>query len=422
MLRFTDNVIGQMTLQCNLNCKYCYEGTKLKQQKEFLTVENFKEALDSYLYQHCVLGDLENRANWHFHGGEPLLYNWEDLKECIRYVKRRQQKFPNLTWCIQTNGTLITDEIAEFFAKEHATIGFSFDGFSTENRMSQDQNIKLINRLEDFHKKYGTRFNCLTVLSKDNVKTWFTDMQRISSWCAECGVNILCPVDALDSQKLSGADCWEYWVKPCLESYLTDSPVRERLVTMMIETYLSWDVLVTNQTDPFKTGCFDRVCGHGVNMTSIDPDMTASNCDKFLEEGNFPGIRQKYPLDERDFLGLQQVKRYIAYLQTLFKVETATGCDNCYAKNLCIGDCQSVNLSKYGEIRLDTDMCQIYKQTYDFLKLHWIEILEKHPMQVLFEIRGLTPTALRELDDFGYSPMIDSLTSTISTKKRIKNI
>lgn len=418
MFRFTDNVIGQMTLQCNLNCKYCYEGKELKKTKEILTVPKFKEAFDTYIYQRCILGDRDNRANWHFHGGEPLLYNWEDFKECVRYVKRRQECFPNVVWCIQTNGTLLNDEMAEFFAKENMTIGFSFDGFTVTDRMSEAKNRELIKRLEGFHYKYGTEFNCLSVVSKDNIKTWFSDMREISSWCHSCGVNILCPTDDLMDKKLSGEDCWHYWIKPCLESFLTPNPLKERFVSMLIETYLSHDILICDKVDPFKTGCFDRVCGHGVNMTSVDPDMTVSNCDKFMEEGKFPGVRSKFALNERDFLGLQQVKRYVEYLQKLFKVETATGCDNCFAKVLCLGDCQSVNLSTYGEIRLDTNMCKIYQKAYEFLKLNWIKILEYNPVQTLFQIRSITPTALRELQDAGYSPVIDSIVNTITVKQK----
>lgn len=198
---------------------------------------------------------------------------------------------------------------------------------------------------------------------------------------------------------------------------MTNNPVRERMVEIMLENYLISDILLTNQTGSYKTGCFDRACGHGVNMTSIDPDMKASDCDKFLEESDFIYLKNKHPLNERDFLGLQQVNRYIKFLRELFKIETETGCDNCYAKYLCIGDCQSVNLSKYGELRINKDMCQVYKNSYDFLKLHWMEILSKNGVKSIFDIKGFTSTALRELDDFGYTPFIDEENKVYLEKK-----
>lgn len=419
MFRFTDNLIGQMTLQCNMHCKYCYEGQKVKLEKKIISLEDFKEALDTCLYQRCILGSKENKFSWHFHGGEPLLYNWEDFKQAVEYVEKRKLLFPNLTWCIQSNGTLVNDEIAYFFAKKGASFGFSWDGYGDNERGTADENRRLIEKLEVYAKKYGTKFGCLSTFSRSNMHSWFSDMRSVSSWVDSFGINLLCAdKDHLDLVP-DADECWEYWFKPCLESYLTDNPLKERLIQMIIENFITDNILITNKTEEnlYKTGCFDRVCGHGVNMISIDPDLNVFNCDKYMEEGPFISSREHCTLKDRDFLGLQQVKRYVNYLTSVFKEENRVGCDTCYASNLCIGDCQSYRLSQFGEVMLNKDMCSLYKKAYSFLALNWPDILQKMPVGSMFPIRKINPTALKDLTDLGLKPVINNIENTICVVK-----
>ena len=87
MLRFTDNVIAQMTRECNCHCTYCYEhglDDSYWKGKRF-TVESFKQAFDTYIYYRCILGRIENHCDWHFHGGEVLLLPFSELKQMFEY-------------------------------------------------------------------------------------------------------------------------------------------------------------------------------------------------------------------------------------------------------------------------------------------------------------------------------------------------
>lgn len=420
MFKFTDNIIAQMTLQCNMHCKYCYEGSKIKEHKKFLTVPDFKEALDLVIYEKCILGKIENPVLWHFHGGEPLLYNWEDFKECVRYIHRRQRFFPNVSYCIQTNGTLLDDEKAEFFAKENLTIGYSFDGFEGSERLSKEENEKLIENLRYLHNTYGIKLHCLSVLSKKNMRTWFSDMKKISDFTESCGINVLVPDEDHDDLAPSAEDQWEYWLKPCLESLITDNPLFERYVNIVVERFFSSVVCQVKKDDCKKSGCFNRICGHGINMISIDPDLKVHNCDKYLEEGKYIEERFESNFKERDFLGLQQIKRYAHYCKDLFSLENKYDCDNCYAEEFCLGGCQSYNLSRYGELRFDDSMCEIYERIYQFLRLHWIDILKKRPVRLLGEVEKINPEFLRELKDYNlpYKLKIDSSKNIILLEER----
>lgn len=417
MFRFTDNIIAQTTLQCNLNCKYCYEGSKIKANKKQMSVSDFKRALDTAIYQRCILGDKNNKLIWHFHGGEPFLYNWEDFKECIRYIHRRAKSFPNVTYCVQSNGLCINKEIAEFFAKEKCSIGISFDGFSTTERMSKEKTKALIESLRNLKAETGVRFSCLSVFSRANMDNWFVDMVSTSDLFDSFGINVLVPSEKTDNLAPTAEEQWKYWLEPCLKSYLTDNPLKERFVNMMVERFFTDVILHTEDTEVKKTGCFDRICGHGVNMINIDPSLNVHNCDKYLEEGNYICNRYEEPLNSYDFLGLEQIKRYGEYCKNIFELEHKTGCNRCYASNLCLGGCQSYNLSRYNEYRLDTTMCDIYKRVFDFLRINWVEILKHNYIQATKTILGINPDFLRESTTSGYYIQIDSDINTIHMVK-----
>lgn len=110
---------------CNLRCKYCYylEKSKLYPHEHNMmddeTLENFiKEYIES---------QTMNDVLFTWHGGEPMLRPVSYYEK----VMELQQKYAggrNIDNSLQTNGTLITDEYAEFFHRHGWLIGVSIDG------------------------------------------------------------------------------------------------------------------------------------------------------------------------------------------------------------------------------------------------------------------------------------------------------
>ena len=110
---------------CNLRCKYCYylEKSKLYPHEHNMmddeTLENFiKEYIESQTMPEILF-------TWH--GGEPMLRPVSYYEKVIQL----QQKYAagrKISNSLQTNGTLITDEYAEFFHRNGWLIGVSIDG------------------------------------------------------------------------------------------------------------------------------------------------------------------------------------------------------------------------------------------------------------------------------------------------------
>lgn len=111
---------------CNLDCKYCF----------FLSKENLypessfrmsNELLDQYIQQLLAAHDVgEVTIAWQ--GGEPTLMGLDFFQQSLEYVKKYKKPGQIITHTIQTNGTRLTDEWAEFFAKNKFLVGISIDG------------------------------------------------------------------------------------------------------------------------------------------------------------------------------------------------------------------------------------------------------------------------------------------------------
>ncbi len=415
MLRFTDNLISQMTRECNMHCRYCYEINDSSWKGKAMSYDTFKKVLDTYLYYRCVLGRFENRAEVHFHGGEVLTIPFEELRRMIEYLEARQQCFPNLHWCLQTNGVGITDEVASFFAEKGQTIGVSFDGFADNSRMTECQNRALIDKLRGFHEKYGTRFSVLSVLTRDNIRTWFCDMKSISDFVDSFGINIVCVRPEDDAIIPTPEEQWEYWMKPVIDSFIEGNPIDERGVRFAIMKIAQQLLFDSDIAEHDKTGCFDRICGYESNMTAIDPDLMLSSCDKFIERGDYIEKRIKHPITERDFLGLQQANRTIKHYLKMYELEHERGCDLCQARWICPGECQAYNISKYGSQKLDDSMCSIYRRAYDYVDENLEEILLNNRIRISGKVNAVLPSAIRRLGKAGLSIKYDPETGMLTT-------
>ena len=159
---------------CNLDCHYCYylEKTHLypKKEKHMMNFQMLEHYIKSYI---CESHHTEVVFTWH--GGEPLLQKIEFYQEAVRlqqfYGRQYRKRVMN---SLQTNGTLIDDVWARFFAQHHFLIGLSIDG----PEQLHDFYRKTKNGKSSFHdvmrglnllKKYQVEFNILATVNSYNV-------------------------------------------------------------------------------------------------------------------------------------------------------------------------------------------------------------------------------------------------------------
>jgi len=119
--------------RCNLSCAYCFEDSPTKSAQfkpTLMSKEVAKKAIDLFASLIAKYGKTEKKKIVHLYGGEPLL-NYRVVRFVIGYIEKLKQKKILPLECetvIVTNGTLLNEEMAKFFAKHRVTVGVSLDG------------------------------------------------------------------------------------------------------------------------------------------------------------------------------------------------------------------------------------------------------------------------------------------------------
>lgn len=412
-LRFTDNLIMQLTRGCNFNCSYCFQGNKEGKTKK-VSIEEFKNFIDTALYERCILGDRDNFIDFHFHGGEVTLLGTDNLIEMMEYLKIRSKIFRGIHISIQSNGYLVDDKLARYLSENDISLGYSFDGFESE-RCSKTKTLEILERLKSYKENYGLKIGALAVISSKNVKTWLSDYLEVKDIMNGTGINIICTRPEDDNLIPSPKDVWEYIYLPILNSYLGPNPIIERSCSLVIEGIFRDLIFITEShpTQTIKTGCFDQICAHLTNMIAIDPEMNLTGCDKYLESGDFISKKETFNLNEKDFLGMKQIKKALDFYKELDKVRIKRGCDKCFARSYCPGECQSYNLSKYGELKAPSDdWCFLYKNIVQFIFENWTSIVIGKVFNSNKNLIKLRPIAKFELDNQNKMILIDQDTNT----------
>ncbi len=106
---------------CNYACKYCQIEQNIgPEQKQYnMSIEVAKKALE--LFERNTQPGLKKTIT--LTGGEPLL----NIKT-VEYLIERAKRIQNVRMVIFTNGSLITEELADYFARENVLMLVSLDG------------------------------------------------------------------------------------------------------------------------------------------------------------------------------------------------------------------------------------------------------------------------------------------------------
>lgn len=115
-----------VTEACNLNCSYCYERvSNVWNKHRVMGWEIAKKAIDNFFDN--VKKNENKNVSVRFFGGEPLL-NWTVVEKSVNYIKTVVADDICVNYIINTNGTLVTDEIAKFLSDNKISISLSVDG------------------------------------------------------------------------------------------------------------------------------------------------------------------------------------------------------------------------------------------------------------------------------------------------------
>ena len=112
---------------CNLACRYCYYVEKADLHSSAGVPRMPADLLETYIAQHLAASDGPvTRFSWH--GGEPTILGLDYFRQIVELQRQHRPPGRRVVNGIQTNGLLVDDAWARFFAAEGFTVGLSLDG------------------------------------------------------------------------------------------------------------------------------------------------------------------------------------------------------------------------------------------------------------------------------------------------------
>ena len=156
---------------CNLACDYCYYIEKVH-----LYQESSKHVMSDALLEKFIKEYIESQTTpevlFTWHGGEPLMRPLSFYKKALA-LQQKHARGRQIDNCIQTNGTLLTDEWCRFLHDNRWLVGVSIDGpkeFHDEyrkNRQGLPSFVKVMKGINLLN-KHQVEWNAMAVVNDFN--------------------------------------------------------------------------------------------------------------------------------------------------------------------------------------------------------------------------------------------------------------
>ena len=374
---------------CNLACKYCYylEKNNLYQNtpRHLMSDEMLEQFTQEYIEAQTMPQVL---FTWH--GGEPLMRSIDFYKKALELQKKyaHGKQIDNV---IQTNGTLLTDEWCEFFAKNHWLVGISIDGpqeyhdhyrVTPAGKPSWEKVMQSIQLL----KKHRVEWNAMAVVNAYNAEHplefyhFFRDngcqylqftpiVERLTEH--EDGRTLASLVDDREIPLADASVTPQQWGNFLCTIF--DDWVRHDVGKMFVEIF---DCTLANWMGVLPGICaYSKECGHAGVM---EHNGDVYSCDHFVfPEYKLGNIR------EQSLIDMLYGEKQQAFSR-LKHTSLPRQCKECDMEFACHGECPKNRFEKdkYGEPGLNY-LCQGYYQYYshvapymDFMKR---ELLAQRP-------------------------------------------
>ena len=109
------------TERCNLNCTYCYLPGKQRSEGQHMSTDTLLASLDALKSYFRSVMPEGRKPRAIFHGAEPLMNKATVFAAIDAFAD-------DFAFGLQTNGTLLDDEAADFLMSRNVSVGLSLDG------------------------------------------------------------------------------------------------------------------------------------------------------------------------------------------------------------------------------------------------------------------------------------------------------
>lgn len=159
---------------CNMRCRYCFyaDETENREVKSYGIMQ--REVLEPMLQR--ILAFATGECTIAFQGGEPTLAGLDFYRQVVELQKKHNTKGLVIHNAIQTNGYVINDEWAAFFAENHFLVGLSLDGTKDLHDLNRPDaegkgTFSRVMHAAQLFDKHKVEYNILTVITADTARS-----------------------------------------------------------------------------------------------------------------------------------------------------------------------------------------------------------------------------------------------------------
>lgn len=341
-------MIKPASSMCNLKCEYCFYSSLASERKEyskgFMNLQTAENVIMSAF--ECTKG---TEVIFTFQGGEPMLAGIEFYKSFTEFAEKHNKYGSHITYCLQTNGTLINEDWCRFFKKNHFLIGVSLDGNENQNayRIYADGSSSFNDVMKGIHllQEYGVAFNVLSVVTKRlavSVRDNYKFMKRNGIYNFQY-INCLKPFEgSFDSELYMNSDDYLAFLEKAFRLYYNDNIKGNGVSVRSFDNY----ILLLQGRNAEQCG----MNGFCSSQFVVEGDGTVYPCDFYCtdewELGN---------INHNSFSELSAGKKAKCFINESFVLKNE--CKGCAFFALCRGGgCK--------RSRLDGDFCATYKKFF----------------------------------------------------------
>lgn len=347
---------------CNLSCEYCFYRD-VSEHREHLGFGMMDKNTAYTLIKKSLEFANGESAAFAFQGGEPTLAGLDYFKFFVDTVNELNTKNSRVFYSIQTNGTTINGEWADFFAQNHFLVGLSLDGDYDGNKFrkkpSGENSYYKITSAAQILTKHNVDFNILTVLT---------------GYCAENGERIYKYFRAKGFRYLQFIPCLRpFGSQEQSELYMTSEQYADFLIkvfNLYVKDYVRHQYVSVRQFDNWVRSYLRQpteqcgIMGHCTHQFVSEANGNIYPCDFYCTDKYLLGNINVTDLSE--MVNSKIAKDFIR--ESLIVPER---CKKCNVYPICrAGGCKRTQLSE--------DYCNAYKRFFNVcLPLFRVFINEK---------------------------------------------
>ena len=304
--------------QCNLDCDYCFFLSKemLYPDSRFRMSD---EQLEDYLRQLIEAHARVPEVTIAWQGGEPTLMGLDFFRRSVEVAQRYLKPGQRALHTIQTNGTLIDAEWAEFFKENDYLVGISIDGpqeihdayrVTKGGRGSFEKVIRGLCHLREA----GVEFNALTTLHAANAGRGAEVYRFLRDDCDARYMQFIPIIERVPEAAEDGTVPWSSWRDRPLyeqrgEAVTGRSITGEQYGRFLIDVFEEWvrrdvgevyvqmfDVALANwYGEPPSLCVHSETCGLAL---ALEHNGDLYSCDHFVEPDYKLGNISETPMIE----------------------------------------------------------------------------------------------------------------------------